>query len=448
MFTTLYNLAVTTIWKMPSLPSTTTEESSLSSSFNLSIQVDNYNDHTIITNETRRKLDLLQEDATTKNDNSTEMWENDHNFVHVILTRFMQHQPDLLHLGRARLELFKSFCLPTMQKQTSKQFLWIIRADPNLHPDLKAEFLDTIRQSISSMAVNVVVVGSNARIDDGHFRHENSIADINESSLWLGSMDVVKRYHEAAQTRIVLETGLDADDGLALDFVADIQQQTSLLAKAQQGKEANQQTTPSWWKIWCVNHSTEWQYYGTYLNSMYGYLGEATADPNVCITPGLTRVSTPDYRTWKESKGKANRKDDFQDLASEGYRFFVDHYFIQLRSHKRHVHKVGGWSYLPGTESRAMRARSPTSAGMKNVVDNVHDIRREMTESEQEAWNSALLTFGLSKNAIRKSRKAIKDDLLLVLNDAIAGQCSEGHSCKKGSAEVLSRLRRQAKRSV
>jgi hypothetical protein len=55
-------------------------------------------------------------------------WRNDHNVVHVIQTRIMQYQPDLLHLGKARLGLFEAFCLRTMVMQSSQQFLWIIRA--------------------------------------------------------------------------------------------------------------------------------------------------------------------------------------------------------------------------------------------------------------------------------------------------------------------------------
>ena len=54
--------------------------------------------------------------------------------VHVIETRFMQEQYSLLELGLARLALFESFCLPSILTQTNGNFLWIIRADPNLHP--------------------------------------------------------------------------------------------------------------------------------------------------------------------------------------------------------------------------------------------------------------------------------------------------------------------------
>lgn len=54
--------------------------------------------------------------------------------VHVVETRFMQEQYSLLELGLARLALFESFCLPSMLTQTNGNFLWIIRADPKLHP--------------------------------------------------------------------------------------------------------------------------------------------------------------------------------------------------------------------------------------------------------------------------------------------------------------------------
>lgn len=48
----------------------------------------------------------------------------------------MQGQPNLLALGNSRIELFKNFCLPTMAKQTTTDFLWIILIDPELNPVL------------------------------------------------------------------------------------------------------------------------------------------------------------------------------------------------------------------------------------------------------------------------------------------------------------------------
>jgi hypothetical protein len=51
----------------------------------------------------------------------------------------MQDQGSLVALARARLELFKTFCLPTLKHQTSQRFLWIIRTDPNLNATVRDE---------------------------------------------------------------------------------------------------------------------------------------------------------------------------------------------------------------------------------------------------------------------------------------------------------------------
>ncbi|KAL7566396.1 hypothetical protein ACA910_011135 [Epithemia clementina (nom. ined.)] len=42
-------------------------------------------------------------------------WKNDYNVVHVIHTRFMQNQATLHHLAKARLELFQTFALPSIE---------------------------------------------------------------------------------------------------------------------------------------------------------------------------------------------------------------------------------------------------------------------------------------------------------------------------------------------
>jgi len=285
---------------------------------------------------------------------------------------------------------------------------------------------------------NVIVVGSNERIDDGFFRHVNGTSDVNESSLWLGNMELVRSYHGAAQTRTLLETGLDADDGLALDFVEEIQKQTTTVAKAQKKLRVE-----SWWKIWCVKQNTEWFYYGKYLNSTYGHMRQNGGLPNVCITPGLTRVSTPDHRTFLKSSASKQRGGEFPLLAAEGYRFFVDHFYIQSRTQKRGTNQVGGWSYIPAKHSLAVRARSPTSAGMKGV-ERRQFSGRQMAKIEKDHWMQALRTFGLSMQAIKRTRHKIQSNLADVLGDALAGQCSEGHSCKATATEVLSRLRQHA----
>ena len=59
--------------------------------------------------------------------------------LHLVVTRFQQYQPNLLHLGEARLKLFKTFCLSSMKKQSTQRFIWLILTDPLLHLSLREE---------------------------------------------------------------------------------------------------------------------------------------------------------------------------------------------------------------------------------------------------------------------------------------------------------------------
>jgi hypothetical protein len=65
--------------------------------------------------------------------------------VHIVQSRFMQDQASLTNLASARLELFRIFCLPTMKAQTTQQFLWLIRIDPNLDKNMLNEMVDMLK---------------------------------------------------------------------------------------------------------------------------------------------------------------------------------------------------------------------------------------------------------------------------------------------------------------
>jgi len=80
----------------------------------------------------------------------------DHPLVHIVNTRFMQEQGHLKALGRARLYLFQTFCLPSMVQQSTQQFLWIIKTDPQLDPTLLRELIATVEPY-----PNIYLVASN-----------------------------------------------------------------------------------------------------------------------------------------------------------------------------------------------------------------------------------------------------------------------------------------------
>jgi Putative rhamnosyl transferase len=201
-------------------------------------------------------------------------WCNDRNLVHVIQTRFMQNQPHLLALGQARLELFRSLTVPSILHQTLPHFLWIVRTDPQLHPALREPLVAAI-----ATVPNAVLVASNDNPEG--WRDAQCIADITASSVWAGSLDLVRSYHAAAATHAVLETRCDADDAVAVDLVELVQ--TSATAGL----------TPlsSDWMVWCAENHLEWQYdspWTSYQNDTRGKGALLALKAGHCITPGLT----------------------------------------------------------------------------------------------------------------------------------------------------------------
>jgi hypothetical protein len=82
----------------------------------------------------------------------------------LVNSRFQQHDKNLTALGEARLELFETFCLPSMVHQTIQpknnsnlyQFIWIIKIDPKLDLRLKKKMVQLLKPY-----PNFFLVGSN-----------------------------------------------------------------------------------------------------------------------------------------------------------------------------------------------------------------------------------------------------------------------------------------------
>jgi hypothetical protein len=123
---------------------------------------------------------------------------------HVLLTRFNLPSPGAESLIRAkdgwlrgRLELFESYCLPSVRRQTNQNFHWIMYFDP---------------ESPSWLTDRISVLNKDA-VFTAIYRAEVSNAEL------LQDLEAVcgTRGHE------LITTNLDNDDGLAADFVARVQ---------------------------------------------------------------------------------------------------------------------------------------------------------------------------------------------------------------------------------
>ncbi len=108
-------------------------------------------DHVLNPNYLEKKKTFVRR-MTRNETNQSQVFPNDRddhkldfkNVVHIVHTRFMQNQPDLIHLAKARLELFQTVCLPSMSNQTTQNFVWIILTDPNLIESIKEEMVQLL----------------------------------------------------------------------------------------------------------------------------------------------------------------------------------------------------------------------------------------------------------------------------------------------------------------
>lgn len=289
---------------------------------------------------------------------------------------FQQNQPHLKTLGRARLELFKAFCLPSMIQQTNQNFLWIIQTDPNLDAELLNELLELL-----APYPNFYLIKSGHRKKWPITRHWTN-RSFNETSVVSGDKEVLLKAHNDAPEKILIESSLDADDGLAYYVLQDIRDDTvrrlSSIANEYLSVRKNG------WVVSCYH-----EYVGWYPDPMTengvpddtsGRLSVDFRQDTFCPTPALTIASVP----------RANityvpiRKHDL--LVTDVPRCKTDDQTMCL-------HGIG---QLPSS----VRARTPSSAGMDHI-----GVKTGQKENVQHLWTYLDRLFGVKKeNAARAGR--------------------------------------------
>lgn len=131
-------------------------------------------------------------------------------FTHYLITRFNVPVKnwDLDKSGRPtldnawmeeRMQLFQTYCVPTVRQQTEQNFVWIVYCDRNTSP----AYLDLIRRSIST------VQHAEVRLAD----------DFDEL------LHDLRLLLAKAQTPFVITSRVDNDDGLGLDYIHTVQSQ-------------------------------------------------------------------------------------------------------------------------------------------------------------------------------------------------------------------------------
>ena len=184
-------------------------------------------------------------------------------FIHLLHSRFMQEQGSLTALAWARLLLFQVFCLPTITRQSSQNFLWIIKTDPHLHKEVLKYMI-----SLLEPYHNIYLIGSNVNFlvnqqVTGLWR-ESEIQELQSGTgkhIYTGHRQRLALAMALANQFTILESRLDADDGLHKDYMKYIQQQAMEVFQDDQSQQQQQQQKPKLrYKYWCSRRILEWHW--------------------------------------------------------------------------------------------------------------------------------------------------------------------------------------------
>eukprot|EP00977_Amphora_coffeiformis_P020968 scaffold8681_cov200-Amphora_coffeaeformis.AAC.12 len=336
---------------------------------------------------------------------------------HIIKTRFMQHQPRLLELGKARLELFKTFCLPSMLHQTTQNFVWIIYTDP----DLDAYLLQEMKVLLAPYPHFYLLP---ALMDKRGQGGKDILRHFAPTDFLMGDVNMLYANLRQVHWLAVLESRFDADDALNIGFVEEVQKRGRkvFLEEEEDGRD---------WMYWCINQAAEWHWVGPGNRpslQTYGALVTSRnyADDKFCHTPGLTigvkrgsytrsLVKAPHHMLYERltlediSCGASYRGEDCLD--------FVDNF-----------------------DECALRSRTPTSASMADVNSLGQRLTKAAAEDAVPRWEHVIRDFALLPENAKATNEYLEKHMKLILQDAVLGQCTVGHSCRPDAQQELTEL--------
>jgi hypothetical protein len=296
-----------------------------------------------------------------------------------------------------------------MVAQTSSEFIWIIHTDPKLHHELRSQL-----RAMLLPYPRFYLIGSNHRFNldnDSSWRENGKL--LLKSTIYCGDIALLRQVYVTRHTRPVLETRLDADDGLHSDYLSVIQSAASIVFASTEQQQQQQQQQQ--WMYWCSKRHLEW-----FLGDML----QPVEHSKLCISAGITvgynvnsgTIPVPHYP---------------HDVL---YKKIVEGHCAGAGAGVKVCIRL-----LEELPFGAIRSRTPTSAGMMGV----DEMKRLSTLHEHEQhsarfWNVVHEQFHIPSTVLVSSY--LRDHMVEIAKDNLAGQCTVGHSCKMQAKEDLQRL--------
>ena len=308
--------------------------------------------------------------------------------------------------------------------------------------------------------------GTNTNTNTNINTNTNSAA----SMIYTGDTRLLKLAHEYREDRVVIETRLDADDGLHRNYLSTIQNKvmdtfglnnenlnpdTKLTSKNQQDIK---------WKYWCASDHLEWfsdsnpkSTNGTALDTYPGSLHKPD-NFGECITPGISLaigIGVEEEEVQRSAHHKL-----VNTIWNKGQCGAKDRQACLQFLHTMDSDNFDGKNLQDATVPKimAVRARTPTSAGMKDVSMNskaetdINDAlisnedkkksdevlnAKQMVEIKSLWWENLDQNFGIKKDRAKITNTYLQEHLIEIAIDNIKGQGTAGHSSKISSKDKL-----------
>ena len=277
--------------------------------------------------------------------------------------------------------------------------------------------------------------------------------DLLQSKIYTGN---IERLHVAIALRnekVVLETRLDADDGLHekyIEYVQDIA--LKRFQPFDRSTDSDDTMIPDW-LYWCSRRHIEWHSETDGLlseeqnanlgSTEHGYMNIIQHD-KLCVTPGITvgyninvdnskrAINVPHYDHDKLYKSVRNSKSCYYNEAIDDN--------DKTESDDEATARGPCLELIEDFLFCAIRSRTWTSAGMQGVSLAARDGRYQEKEVTQKLWALAGKSFGVTKSEVKKMQQFLIQNKKRIAQENLIGQCSSGHSCKDSAKEELRKI--------
>ena len=363
-------------------------------------------------------LDTHPKDGTYYDANNKDM-------LHVVTSRFMQDQPELLALGKARLRLFETFCLPTMLNQKADNFIWFVMTDPRLDRDLILKL-----QSLLEPHPNFYLVASNAKLltpmnittmlsarDKEHSASSDADGVNSDQIILTGDIDMLYSRMLDPNRSLLLETRLDADDGLDSNTLSNIQQIARTMPVDRRG-----------WQIVCSNLHYEWRNNEiTVIAANHTKIKSSgvlrVVKEDICVTPGYTlvrhrEVPSIDFPAWPHLGHNLVTREWPECKLDEHEEVIAKLNKPSAASSRNATYDC--WKKM-GFYPSAIRSRTITSAGMSRV-DTIPGKKNKNLNRSDIFWDLLQPAFDITPERALSTSQYIKDNLESIVLDNLKGQ--------------------------